>query len=367
MIHTDTLIIGGGFSGAKVAQKLAAAGINTLMLDRKDYFEVTYATLRNVTAPELLPKSPRKRYTDFLAGKFIHSGVSEMNQHQVILENGETITFRQAIIATGSRYETMPMVKSNNSLVLEMRNQEQIKTRQDIQAAKDILILGGGVVGVELAGEIAAAFPEKTVTLAHSQSTLLDTFKPKAQKLAFKQLEALGVKIETNRLYRAEGDRYQDANTGHTITADLVFSAIGTQPNSEFLKPHLSAALNKQGYVKVDAYFQVEGYDNLYSLGDIANTGSPKLGYVAGMQADLLVKNILATKAGKKAQPYKPMTKMMALVPTGPNTGLVQLPFGVTKAKFMVNMKQRDLFIEKTFDGLDAQPDDEGSFNAQKA
>jgi NADH dehydrogenase FAD-containing subunit len=89
----------------------------------------------------------------------------------------------------------------------------------------------------------------------------------------------------------------------------------------------------------------------------VADTGSFKLGYIAGMQAEFLAKNIVAQRKNRPLKAYKPMTKLMALVPTGPKTGLGQLPFAVTKAKWMVNMKQKDLFIAKTYNGLDTKPD----------
>lgn len=365
MIQTDYFIIGGGFAGANAAQRLSKAGYKTLLADRKDYFEVTFATMRDAAAPAALPQSPRKRYADFLTGEFVHSGVAELGHNSAVLENGTVVRFEKAIIASGSRYDSLPMVKSNNAMNVVDRQTELKHINQDIQNAQHVLIIGGGVVGVELAGEIAEAFPGKKVTLAHNQTEILDTFKPKARKLAKQQLEALGASIETNRLYLQDGDVYRDKNTGDELKADLVYLAVGTKPNSEFLRANLSAAIDDRGFVKVDSQLKIVGFENLYALGDVADTGSHKLGYIAGMQAEFLVKNILAEKAGKKLKAYKPMTSLMALVPTGTKTGLVQMPFGVTKAKFLVNMKQKDLFIGKSFEGLDTQPQDAADLSPQ--
>lgn len=362
MTHTELLIIGGGFAGASAAQKLAEAGFQTLLVDRKDYFEVTYSTLRDVAAPELLRQSPRKRYIDFLKGDFIQSGVKTLSQHQAELENGETIHFDKAIIASGSRYPTLPMVKSHRAMHLNARHDEMKQSHQQIKAANHILILGGGVVGVELAGEIAHAFPNKKITLAHNKNSLLDTFKPRAQKLALQQLKVLGVNIETHRRYQLDGEVYKDANTGDALQPDLVFLAIGTQPNTEFLKKYLSEALDEKGYINVNQQLKVLGFDNLYALGDAANTGSHKLGYIAAKQGEYLAKNIIAEKIGKRAKPYKPMKHLMALIPTGAKSGLVQMPLGVTQAKCLVNIKQKDLFIGKTYQGLGAMPDKEGKW-----
>lgn len=54
---------------------------------------------------------------------------------------------------------------------------------------------------------------------------------------------------------------------------------------------------------------------------------------------------------GKPSKNYK-ANPMMALVPVGRKQGLVQLPFAVTTLGFMVNMKQKDMFIEKSYKAL---------------
>lgn len=352
MIKTNYLIIGGGFAGANAAQKLANAGFRSVLVDRKDYFEVTYATLRNATMPLALPQSPSIRYRDFLTCEFIHSGVTTLGHNEAKLDNGEVVSFDFAIIASGTRYQSLSMAKSNLSIDLNSRHQEVANLNLEIQQAHNVLVLGGGVVGVELAGEIAAAFPGKQITLAHNSSQLLDTFKPRAQKLARQQLEALGVQVQFNRHYSKENNIYRDANTKNTIKADLVYSAIGTQPNSEYLTTNYSSSLDTKGFVQVDSFFKVAGHDNLFAIGDIANSGSPKLGYLAVLQAEHLVKNIIAESQGKKPKPYKPMNNLMALVPTGSKSGLAQLPIGVASSRWLMNIKQKDMFISKTFKGL---------------
>ena len=64
--QTDVLIIGGGFAGVGAAQKLAKNGVDVTVVDRKDHFEVTFATLRNVADPKTVGNTPRKLYRDFL-------------------------------------------------------------------------------------------------------------------------------------------------------------------------------------------------------------------------------------------------------------------------------------------------------------
>ncbi len=347
-MKTDILIIGGGFGGAKLAQFLHKAGVQSLLVDAKDYFEVTFATLRNVAAPEKTGDAARKYYKDFIHGDFIQARVTNLTEETASLDNGDTIAFKQAVIASGSSYSHLPMAKSVTSLSLTDRNAEMAREHDKLAKANKVLIIGGGIVGVELAGEVADAHPHKTVVLAHNTQTLLDNFKPKAQRVATEQLKNLGVQIEYNRHYQQTDDGIIDKHTGEPMDADLVYLCVGTQPNNQFLKPHLAHILNDQGMVNVDNNLRVIGATNLYALGDIADVGEGKLGYLAGGQAQYLAKQIIADQQVKNNKAYK-RNPLMALIPTGQTTGVVQLPFAVTSMKFMVNMKQKDLFISKIY------------------
>lgn len=350
-MKTNVLVIGGGFGGAKLAQFLHKEGISSLLVDAKDYFEVTFATLRNVADPAKTGNAARKYYKDFLHSEFKQARVTDLTETQATLGDGTVIEFKQAIIASGSSYSKLPMAKTITSMSLTDRNAELAREHQQLKAANKVLIIGGGIVGIELAGEVAHAHPDKEVVLAHNSQTLIDNFKPKAQRVAAQQLQDLGVKIEFGRNYQQTEDGIVDINNGDTIDADLVYNCTGTEPNNQFLNAHLSHVLNDQGLVKVDANLRVEGANNLYAIGDIADVGEGKLGYLAGGQAQYLAKQMAAELKNKASKPYK-RNPMMALIPTGQKTGVVQLPFAVTSLGFLVNMKQKDLFISKIYGEL---------------
>lgn len=354
MIQTDVLIIGGGFAGVSVAQELEKNGIKTTLVDKKDYFEVTFATLRNVADPEKTQDRARKKYQDFLASTFIQSGVVELSRESALLENGTHIAFKQAVIASGTRYPSMPVAKSNVALDIEARNTEFSDFHTRLEGAEKVLVIGGGVVGVELAGEIAYAFPEKNITLAHNTGALLTGFREKAQRKSLEQLTSLGVEVQFNSRYRKAQQQYVDENTGIVSNADLVFEATGILPNSEFLKPHLSDTLNEHGYIQVNEKLEVVGEKNLYALGDVADVGEAKLGYLAQQQGSYLAKLIIRDVKEKKTKGYK-RNPLMALIPTGQKSGVAQLPFAVTTSKFLMNMKQKDLFISKVYKAFGAE------------
>lgn len=355
-MQTDVLIVGGGFAGVTVAQELVKKGVTTLLLDKKDYFEVTFANLRNIAAPDATRLQSRKHYRDFLSGRFMQAEVAQLSAKQARLADGQVIHFKHAVIASGSRYPAMAVAKTHSALDIASRTAEMQQSFQQLQQAKKVLVIGGGVVGVELAGEIAHAFPSIELTLAHGGSQILDGFKTKAQQKARQQLENLGVNLQLNRRYQQQGDGYLDSATGEKVDADLVFAATGAQPNNEYLRAELADILNERGLVKVNAQLQVEGYNNLYALGDIADSGEAKLGYLAVEQGKHLAKVIHNTLKNKSSKAYK-RHPLMALIPVGQNQGVVQLPFAVTTANLLVNMKQKDLFINKIYKGFGTKPD----------
>jgi len=280
-----------------------------------------------------------------------------MNNKEVILSDGNTIGFNSAIIATGSSYPTLSLAKSNTVTDYTERDNEIQKENNLLKEAKSILIIGGGVVGVEFAGEISSTFPNKKVTLAHSSNTLLDNLKPKMQEKAYEQLTSRGVDIKFNRRLKKDGDQYKCSISNETIKADITYVCVGLVPNTNFLKKEMSTILNDRGLVKVDNFMKVEGYDNIYALGDCSNLDNDnKNGYVAAVQGRLLTDMLIKTLNGQKVKPYKKQP-LIIVTTTGTDTGVAQLPFAVTTSKFMINTKQKDLGNSNMYKMLGTVPD----------
>lgn len=355
MTQTDVLIIGGGFAGVSAAQALKKSGIETTLVDMKDYFEVTFATLRDIAAPEKTRNKARKHYADFLEGQFVQGRVETLTHNKAILSDGLEIQFNEVIIASGTRYPTLPIAKTATSLDINSRNTELLNAHTSLSTAKKIMVIGGGIVGVELAGEIAFAQPESKVVLAHNTGELLTGFKEKSQRKALEQLTSLGVEVEFNRYYQEVEGQYKDKNTGIISDADLVFVATGVLPNNRYLQPHFAAILNEHGYVKVNGNLEVEGQQNLYALGDIADVGEAKLGYLAQEQGTFIAKLIHKKRMNKTTKPYK-RNPLMVLIPVGQKQGVAQHPYGVTTLNLLVGMKQKDLFISKVYKAFGTQP-----------
>lgn len=165
---------------------------------------------------------------------------------------------------------------------------------QQIQAANHVLVVGGRSVGVEFVGEIINTWPNKEVTIVHPMDNLMDMWPKSGIKRLNKYLgERKNVHIVLQKkVVRSEGTQHElsdgtmvEGTFNRTYlfsilnidAADFKILATGVQPNSESLQQFFGAALSPAGYVKVRKTLQLEGNDNIFALGDIADLDMPKV------------------------------------------------------------------------------------------
>jgi NADH dehydrogenase FAD-containing subunit len=361
------VIIGGGFAGARVAHEVAEHGslADVTLIDRKAHFEVTYATLRAMVEPFTIGRRFAKRYLDFVRGDFIQGTVVDISTKEVALDSGRTVPYDYAVIATGSYYRTLPILKPAMPMTLENRERQFEDELTKLTEAQSILIIGGGTVGVELAGEIADKFPEKNIRLVHGTERLVDMLKPKASRMAEKELRKLGVEIIFNEiLEQADTDRrsYISKTTGNSYTADLVYVCIGVSIDTNFMMAHYASSLNEKGAINVDEYLRVKGIYNIFAIGDCNDFPEAKLGYLADKQGAFTAKNVIRLlRAGGpsnvKLRQYKPHS-MLSLVTIGRQAGIIQLPIGVFQNRLVMALKQKELFITRALKHVGTVPNE---------
>ena len=325
----SVLIIGGGFAGLTAAQTLLNSGEHTVTLvDRKEYFEVTPAQIHLLVAPESLGDRPRFRYREVLGESFVLGEVVRLEDNVAVLAHGQRLKFDTLILSPGTRYRRLPLAKPTDNVTLEERRDIVKAENQKFQAASSYLIVGGGLVGVELAGEIAASAPGKSVRLAHRGPRLVENLSPKASNEALTQLQALGVKVLLNT---ADAKPSKD---------ELLYEATTPEPATGFLASVQPGILDSRGQIVVNERFQVKGHANWYAAGDATAAPYSKQAVVAATQGEYVAKSLLGS-----AKPFR-HRPLVAFVPLGSKLGFTQMPFGVVKWKFMVNMKRKNNLVE---------------------
>ncbi|TRM61616.1 hypothetical protein BD626DRAFT_584561 [Schizophyllum amplum] len=215
----------------------------------------------------------------------------------VVLESGERVAYDALVLATGSVWPEQLQFPDDATRVPD----HLAHWREKIAAAKSVTLVGGGSVGIELAGEIKEFFPEKKVTIVHGQEMLLNSTYPNKFRKAFEpRLKAKGIEVISNDYIEhiPEGT-YSSVKTrkGKEIQTDLVLPTFGAKPNTSFLP---ASFLTSAGHVKVRPTLQTAGHDDIFAAGDIIDWKEQKQAAKSPGHAAVVAKNVKALLEGAK-------------------------------------------------------------------
>ncbi|MBI4151899.1 FAD-dependent oxidoreductase [Candidatus Woesearchaeota archaeon] len=307
------IIIGGGFAGAYIAQKLQST-LRVTLFDTKDYFEFTPSVLRTLVEPNHIRKIEVRHRVYLPSTTVVREPVTTVEKTFVIA-GGKKYPFDYLVIASGSQYSS-PIKEEN--IVIASRGKELRASAQQLEKAGKVLIVGGGVVGTELAAEIAEHYPQKEITLVHARAALIERNPPKARHYAQQFLQQKGVTILFQERIVLSQDEKQPqkiylTSKNKSISADLVFLCTGITPNSDFLLPQWKNVLDAKGFVRVNEYLQVHQHPQIFSAGDITTIPEEKTAQSAEEQAKIVVRNLLALEKGQELQKFVPRQRPMVI------------------------------------------------------
>ncbi|XP_037394306.1 apoptosis-inducing factor 2 isoform X2 [Pygocentrus nattereri] len=290
------VIVGGGFGGIAAAQQLKHHGVPFMLIDLLDAFHHNVAALRASVQSGFAWQTfiPYKETfgTSFLQGRVVRIDTTVQS---VVLDDGKDVRYSHLILCTGSDGPFPGKYNAVDSYQKAIEKYENIV--KEIQAADFVLVVGGGATGVEMAAEIRTEYPTKKVILIHSHEALADPeLLPCVREQAKQVLLEKGVELL------------------------------------------LGGCLAENGALKVNKHMQIEGFTNIYAVGDCANVSEPKMAYHAGLHAAVAVTNIINSMSGKALTSYHTGNVTMLLA-MGRDDGVGQfngykLPrFLVTKGK----------------------------------
>lgn len=336
------LIIGGGIAGAASAFKLRKTNPNATitLVEPKDFVEVAWASVR-----ALFDASVRTDCTLDLKAwatkyniKHIHSIVTKLTVSDATLMNGDVIKFDACLVATGAKIEVPFLGRGIYEEGLDQRRKDLEEAGRQLMDGDQVLVVGGGAVGAELAGDLAdyAEMEGKKVhvTLAHSGDHLIPEMNMAGGTKVQKKLEALGVKVILGSKAVEREDGGWDVGK-ENIKADVVVKTVGIRSCNEFM---WESALDENGWIQVDEYLRVqEGEGRIFAMGDCCkrfkNTATAAMGN-AGVVANNL--NTVG-KALDDKQDLNGLEKTLKagadgppvfVVTTGYTGGVAKTPFG---------------------------------------
>ncbi|KAL2769787.1 ferroptosis suppressor protein 1 [Daubentonia madagascariensis] len=358
------VIVGGGFGGIAAASQLQALNVPFMLVDMKDSFHHNVAALR-ASVESGFAKKTFISYSVTFKDNFRQGLVVgiDMKNQTVLLQGGEALPFSHLILATGS---TGPFPGKYNEVSSQ---QAAIQAYEDmvkqVQRSRFIVVVGGGSAGVEMAAEIKTDYPEKEVTLIHSQVPLADKeLLPCVRREVKEILLRKGVQLllseRVNNLEELPLNEYREyikvqTDKGTEVATNLVILCNGIKINSSAYRSAFESRLASNGALRVNEHLQVEGHSNIYAIGDCADVREPKMAYLAGLHANIAVANIVNSMKQRPLKAYKPGA-LTFLLSMGRNDGVGQIS-GFYVGRLMVRLaKSRDLFVSTSWKTMRQSP-----------
>lgn len=357
------IILGAGFAGMNLAQRLQHTDYEIILIDQYNFHQFQPLFYQVATA-RLEPSSisfPLRKV--FQKKRNVHVRISKVvkidtQRHLVHTADQGNFDYDILVIATGcttnffgnknvEKY-AYPMKSTPEAITLRNRillNFEDAlyATPQELEKIMNIVIVGGGPTGVELAGALAEMkknilpkdypdmdFSRLEIYLLEGTANTLANMSEASQRKSKEYLEALGVKVWVNTLlddYDGTAARMKD---GRTINTYNLIWAAGVSGN---VPPGLpETAIVRGNRIKVDEYNRMEGTNNIFAIGDIAYMevpgwpkGHPQLANVATNQGKHLAHNLKRLLRNETMEPFKYKNPgVMATI--GKSKAVVDLP-----------------------------------------
>jgi NADH:ubiquinone reductase (H+-translocating) len=357
------VIIGAGFGGLELAKRIAKYDLQVVLIDRNNFHQFQPLYYQVATAglePSSIAFPLRKM---FQSKKNIFIRVTEVQSvdYQAKKINTELgyCWYDYLVVAIGADTNyygnqkiaqfAIPMKTVSEALYLRnsiFEDYEKALTsnnNDEQQSYTDIVIVGGGPTGVELAGALAEMkkyilpkdyheLNSRTVDiyLIQSSDVLLKGMSDKAAFAAEGFLAKLGVIIKKNTRVTDYDGEVVTMNDSTTINSKKVIWAAGIRGNTLAGLPE--GVVMKDGRIMCDNFNKINGLDNVFAIGDIAymeeNTykGHPQVAQVAIQQAKQLALNFRNILTNDPLEPfhYRDLGSMATI---GRNHAVVDLPF----------------------------------------
>jgi NADH dehydrogenase len=358
------VIAGAGFAGLKLARKLCKRNYQVVLLDRNNYhqfqplmYQVATSGLESTAISFPLRHIFRNcndvhiRVTEILSvntsENIVETSIGNFDYHYLVIATGVTTNYFGLKNVEANAFS---MKSVNESLVIRNKILNDFEKAISVESAEErkslmtIGVVGGGPTGVELCGTLAEMkkhvlpkdypeldFKDMEIYLFEATDKLLRTMSDNSSQKAEQYLTKLGVNVILNKSVSDFDGNVISMSDGTKINSKTLIWAsgiIGEKING----------LNDNIYVrgcriKADEFNRIEGYENIFVLGDISYltnekypNGHPQIAQVAIQQASNLAANFKNIHQGKQLKPFS-YFDLGSMATIGKNLAVVDLPF----------------------------------------
>jgi NADH dehydrogenase len=364
------IIIGGGFGGLQLARKLRNSGYRILLIDKQNHHQfqpLFYQVASSRLEPSTISFPFRKIFQRFSNLDYHLAEVLSINtdSNEIITSTGP-FDYDYLVIASGCKtnyFGNKEIMKNCLSMkttgeAIEIRNRILLGFEKYISVGEkeketllNIVIVGAGATGVELAGAFAEMkrlilpkdyphndFSGLNIILLEGSAHTLNNMSDSSKNASMRYLKELGVTVMTEVFVTGYDGETVKLSNQQLIKSRNVIWAAGVTGN--LIEGINKASITKSNRYIVDRFNRIAGYKNVYAIGDIAymetplyDHGHPQVANVAINQGRNLAHNLLALKNGKpqKEYEYKDFGSMATI---GKHRAVVDLPFMRFKGYF---------------------------------
>ncbi len=337
------VIIGGGFAGLEFVKGLKNTGYQLILIDRNNFHQfqpLLYQVATSGLEPDSIVFPFRKQIHGFKNVIYKNANVKEINtSNKTIITDIGSVDYDYLVIATGTATNFFGLqsieeqslglkdirdsINIRHQMLLNLEKATSCCNLEERKKLSSFVIVGGGSAGVEMAGALAEFrryilpkdYPEYSsslmkIYLIEGTDKILGTMSEESSSSALKYLKDLDIDILLNELVIDYKDNLIITKSGKKIISKNIIWTAGIK--GQFPNGINTASIVPGNRLKTNGYLQVEGYEDIYSIGDVAALiseetphGHPQIAQAAIQQGRYLAQNFKNKLSNKRSYFFK--------------------------------------------------------------
>lgn len=331
------VIVGGGLGGLRLAEDLYGSGMQVVLIDKNNFHQFP-PLIYQIASAGIDPSSisfpfrqifrKRKDFYFRMAEarmvdtekKILQTSIGKIDYDYLVLAAGATTNFfgNKNIEEWAIPMKTVPEAMGlRNALLSNLERALTCATEEERQELLNVVIVGGGATGVEIAGALAEMrryvipydYPDMDSSLMHiylieAGDRLLAGLSQESSQKAYEFLKSMGVDIQFGKMVTDYRDHKVVMKDGTEIPTRTFLWVSGIRANA---MPGIDESHLGRGFrFKVDEFNRIQGVEDVFVIGDQClqtsdaayPNGHPQVAQVAIQQAKNLAKNLKLINQG---------------------------------------------------------------------
>jgi len=313
------VILGGGYGGMRILQRLLPNQLpedrSIILIDKvpfhclkTEYYALAAGTISDQHVRVSFPEHPK------LTIKYGEVVKIDLENQQIILNNGETVSYDDLVIGLGceDKYHNVSGAEEyTHSIQSIEKSRMTYQHLNNLSPGSVVGIVGAGLSGVELASELCESRPDLKVKLFDRGERILSAYPPRLSSYVENWFVSHGVelinksnitKVEENILY----------NHDEPVHCDAIVWTAGVQPVK--IVRDLEVEKDSQGRVVLTAHHNIPKNEHVYVVGDCASLPHAPSAQLAEGQAEQIVQVLQKRWKGEELPPTLPKIKLKGVL-----------------------------------------------------